>query len=173
MVTPACVRREVDDDPPHTNKQNTCQQQNTIERKISSMGWLERRVYCWPGRHGTEHIGTANANAPSYYPWDSSCIPSHTSPTKSVWVREANPEQGVMVPGAQTKVWVSPRMRPSLQAVLCFGMVLELGNSAQRRHLLRCRASAKHESSQVKSRDSHVYSSSWNMSSLPTEHDWQ
>jgi hypothetical protein len=45
-------------------------------------------------------------------------------------------------PGAQTKVWVvSPRMRPSLQAVLPFGVVLELGiyNSADAHCALPCK----------------------------------
>jgi hypothetical protein len=67
---------------------------------------------------------------------------------KSVWVRETYPHQLWPPPGAQTKVWVSPRMRPSLQAVLPFGMVSVLGNSAGA-YCARCRASAKPESSQV------------------------
>ena len=54
---------------------------------------------------------------------------------KSVWVERPTPIRGLWLPpaGAKTKVWVSPRMRPhrpSLQAVLPFGVVLVLGNSA-------------------------------------------
>jgi hypothetical protein len=72
--------------------------------------------------------------------------------TQQYGFERPTPSRGLWSPpGAQTKVWVSPRMRPSLQAVLPYGMVLDLGNSAG---AYCCRASAKPESSQVKSSQS-------------------
>jgi hypothetical protein len=67
---------------------------------------------------------------------------------KSVWAERPTPIRGLWPPpGAQTKAWVSPRMRPSLSAVLPFGMVLVLGNSAD----TYCAVAQAQSLSQVKS----------------------